>query len=100
MATGNGDSVRQEIVVPAGLEEAFRTFTEELRWWPSEFTWSRDKLVDIAIECEAGGACYETGPYGFPCDWGRVLKCDPPDRLVLSWQIGADRRGTWAAIPA
>jgi hypothetical protein len=27
---------------------------------------------------------------GSECDWGRVAAWDPPDRVVLLWQIGAD----------
>jgi uncharacterized protein YndB with AHSA1/START domain len=27
---------------------------------------------------------------GSECDWGRVLTCDPPHRIVVSWQITAN----------
>ena len=38
-----------------------------------------------------GGFCFERGPHGFTCHWGRVLVWDPPARLVLAWQIAPDR---------
>jgi uncharacterized protein YndB with AHSA1/START domain len=27
---------------------------------------------------------------GSECDWGRVLACDPPHQIVVSWQINAN----------
>ena len=38
-----------------------------------------------------GGLCFERGPHGFTCHWGRVLAWEPPTRLVLTWQIDPDR---------
>ncbi|WP_419539844.1 SRPBCC domain-containing protein [Natronogracilivirga saccharolytica] len=37
------------------------------------------------------GRCFERGPHGFECDWGRVLAFDPPSRIVFTWQIAPDR---------
>jgi uncharacterized protein YndB with AHSA1/START domain len=48
-------------------------------------------LVDIGIEPGIGGMCYEVGPHGFRCDFGRVLAWEPGERLVFSWQISANR---------
>ena len=73
-------------------EQSFDVFTDGLgTWWPQEYTWSGDTLAEIGIERGAGGFCYEFGPHGFRCDWGRVLVWDPPRRLVLTWQIGPHR---------
>jgi uncharacterized protein YndB with AHSA1/START domain len=91
MADSNGGIVR-EIVVGVSREAAFEAFTSGLgEWWPSAYTWSGEKLVEIGIEEGFGGHCYEIGPFAFRCDWGRVLGWDPPDRVVLSWQIGPQR---------
>ncbi len=86
------DSVRCEVEVHAQPERAFAAFTEDLgSWWPAEYTWAQTTLEDIAIEAREGGRCHETGPHGFSCDWGRVLDCEPPRRLVFTWQISPDR---------
>jgi len=86
------DPVRHEVEVPVASERAFAAFTEDLgSWWPAEYTWGQTKLEDIAIEPKQGGRCHETGPHGFSCDWGRVVECEPPRRLVFTWQISPDR---------
>jgi uncharacterized protein YndB with AHSA1/START domain len=86
------DPVRHEVEVAAAPERAFASFTDELgSWWPAEYTWAQTTLEDIAIEGREGGRCHETGPHGFSCDWGRVVACDPDERLVFTWQISPDR---------
>lgn len=78
--------------VPVPVERAFALFVDELAsWWPAEYTWSGDVLDTIAIEPRVGGMCFERGPHGFRCDWGRVLTLRRPDRIVFSWQIGPNR---------
>lgn len=85
--------VTSRLWVPANADHAFEVFTLRLSdWWVKEYTWSGpDALVDIGIEAGEGGMAYEIGPHGFRADWGRVLVWQPPHRLVLTWQIGADR---------
>ncbi|MGH8929928.1 MAG: SRPBCC family protein, partial [Egibacteraceae bacterium] len=86
------EPVRVSVTVEAPAERAFALFTEGLgSWWPADYTWARDTLDTIGIEPRLGGRCFERGPHGFTCDWGRVLAWDPPQRLVLSWQIGPRR---------
>lgn len=86
------DAVRRTMTVPATAAQAFSIFTDKLAtWWPPEYTWSQDVLDIIAIEPEEGGRCFERGPHGFECDWGRVLVWDPPHRLVFTWQISPRR---------
>jgi uncharacterized protein YndB with AHSA1/START domain len=80
------------VSVPGTPEQAFAAFTAELgQWWPPEYTWSQDQLAEIGIDARESGLCFEIGPHGFRCDWGRVLAWEPPDRLVLAWQIGPTR---------
>jgi uncharacterized protein YndB with AHSA1/START domain len=85
--------IHQDLEIAADAGTAFEAFTDGLRnWWPPEYTWSgQSVLVDIGIEPGAGGMCFEIGPHGFRCDWGRVLVWDPPRRLVFHWQIGPGR---------
>jgi uncharacterized protein YndB with AHSA1/START domain len=85
------DSIRQAVTVPVPVEQAFAAFTDLARWWPQEYTWSADTLEAIGIEPREGRHCFERGPHGFTCHWGRVLVWDPPGRLVLAWQIAPDR---------
>ncbi len=86
-------SLRASVSVAAPAVIAFQTFTEHLdRWWVREFTWSGPRcLHTIGIEPHLNGKAYEIGPHGFRLDWGRVLVWDPPQRLVLAWQIAPDR---------
>jgi uncharacterized protein YndB with AHSA1/START domain len=85
-------TIRHSLTVPRPPDEAFALFTERLgSWWPREYTWSQQVLDAIGIEPYAGGMCYERGPHGFRCDWGRVLTWQPPQRLVLAWQISPRR---------
>ena len=79
-------------MVNCSAERAFVLFTDGLgSWWPPEYTWSAAKLERMQIVRRPGGRCFERGPHGFHCDWGRVTVCEPPARLVLAWQINADR---------
>jgi len=86
------NSVRKVVRVEAPLEVAWRVFTEELAtWWPLDrYTIGKAKAVDAVIEPRVGGRWYERGEDGNTCDWGSVLTWEPPDRLVLSWDITAD----------
>jgi len=80
------------ITVPAPPAHAFTTFTEAMTaWWPAEYTWAQRTLVEIGIEPREGGHCFERGPHGFRCDWGRVVTCEPPDRIAFTWQISPQR---------
>ena len=83
--------VRRSIEVPASPAFAFAAFVHLDRWWPSEYTWSGHALVLIGMEPREGGFCYELGPNGFRCDWGRVVTWRPASALSFTWQIGPDR---------
>jgi|SRR5690606_34185723 len=86
------EPIRHTLSVTSDPANAFALFTEELgRWWPHEYTWGQQALEAIGIEPFPDGMCYERGPHGFRCDWGRVLVWEPPHRLVLAWQISPRR---------
>lgn len=74
------------------VEKAFGMFVNDLNsWWPKEYSWAGDVLEKIAIEPFENGRCFEVGPLGFQCDWGRVLEFQSPQRILFTWQIGPDR---------
>jgi uncharacterized protein YndB with AHSA1/START domain len=86
------ETVNAAVVVEVPPERAFEVFASELAsWWPPQYTWSQEVLEDIGIEPYEGGMCFERGPHGFRCDWGRVLAWEPPRRLVFAWQISPGR---------
>jgi uncharacterized protein YndB with AHSA1/START domain len=85
-------SIKLELSVQVPISEAFWGFITEINsWWPQEYTWAGNKLIKIAIEPKLNGRCYEIGPHGFQCDWGRVLVWEPPKRILFTWQIAPDR---------
>ena len=80
--------IRRTVKLSASIEQAFDFFTKEFsRWWPKDYTWSKDCLEQIVIEPKINGRCFEIGPYNFICQWGRVLVWDPPYQLKFTWQI-------------
>lgn len=84
--------IEQAVLVSLGPAEAFKLFFEKLqRWWPREYTWGNEVMEAIGIEPGIGGLCFERGPHGFRCDWGRVLEWQPPHHVKLAWQIGPHR---------
>ena len=82
------DVVRTSIVVNAPLERAFSVFTAGIdTWWPRSHTIGDSPLAEMVLECREGGRAYGLGEDGSEADWGRVLVYEPPDRIVVSWDI-------------
>ncbi|HSQ31523.1 MAG TPA: SRPBCC family protein [Gemmatimonadaceae bacterium] len=80
--------VRKSIAVKAGVEEAFRIFTEDFdSWWPRSHHIGKSPMKRAVVECRQGGRCYTVQEDGSDCDWGTVLAWEPPRRVVLAWQI-------------
>ena len=80
--------VRKSITVKTGVEHAFRAFTEGIDdWWPRAHHIGKAPMKKIFIEGRDGGRCYTEQTDGTECDWGSVLVCDPPRRLVIAWQV-------------
>jgi len=88
------EPVRRSVTVATGIERAFTAFTTGMdRWWPRQGkSIGSAPLAEVVLEPFVGGRWFERGVDGSECDWGRVLSFEPPHRLVLAWQIGADWR--------
>jgi uncharacterized protein YndB with AHSA1/START domain len=83
-------SVRSSIVVEAPLERAFSVFTEGIgSWFPSAYNLLDVDIAERVFEPRVGGRIYDRGTDGTECHWARVLAYEPPERVVFSWDIGA-----------
>ena len=60
-------------------------------WWKPGHHIGENPFTDIVVEPFAGGRWAEVDAEGRDCTWGQVLVWEPPDRVVLAWQID----GTW-----
>ncbi len=89
MSTQTTDtSVQSTIVVDAPIERAFTVFTDGMgSWWPREHHILQVDLAETVFEAREGGHVYDRGVDGSECHWGRVLAYEPPDRVVISWDI-------------
>jgi len=86
--TEHGVSVQRSVTVKAGLEHAFSVFTDGFdTWWPRSHHIGKKPLMKAVIEPRAGGRCFGREPDGNDCQWGTVTTWDPPNRLVIAWQI-------------
>jgi uncharacterized protein YndB with AHSA1/START domain len=82
------NSVKQSIVVEAPIERAFKVFTEEFgSFKPAEHNLLRVEIAETVFERRVGGYLYDRGVDGSECRWARVLAYEPPNRVLLSWNI-------------
>jgi uncharacterized protein YndB with AHSA1/START domain len=81
-------SVRTQVVVEAPVERAFRVFTEDFgRFKPPEHNLLSAEIAETVFEPRVGGHLYDRGADGSECRWARVLVYEPPNRVVISWDI-------------
>lgn len=86
-------SVRLQIVVEAPVDRAFRVFTEQFgSFKPREHNLLAVPIADTVFEPRVGGHVYDRGVDGSECRWARVLAYEPPDRVVISWDISPQWR--------
>jgi uncharacterized protein YndB with AHSA1/START domain len=82
-------SVHHEVVVPASVERAFEVFVGDFdKVKPREHNLLAVDIAETVLEPRVGGHVYDRGVDGSECRWARVLAYEPPDRLVISWDIG------------
>jgi uncharacterized protein YndB with AHSA1/START domain len=81
-------SVRTMVVVEAPIERAFRVFTEDFgSFKPPEHNMLQVEIAETVFEPRVGGHLYDRGVDGSECRWARVLAYEPPNRVVISWDI-------------
>lgn len=82
-------SVKQSVVVEAPIERAFKVFTEDFgSFKPREHNMLGVPIAETVFEPRVGGHIYDRGVDGSECRWARVLAYEPPERVLLSWDIG------------
>jgi hypothetical protein len=81
-------SVRRSIVVEAPILRAFKVFTEDFgSFKPREHNMLKVEITETVFEPKVGGFLYDRGVDGSICRWARVLAYEPPNRVLLSWNI-------------
>jgi uncharacterized protein YndB with AHSA1/START domain len=85
------DAVEREVSVRVAQERAFVVFVAEMTsWWPAEHHIGDAPIEQIIIEPHDGGRWYTRHQDGSETTTGHVGVWDPPERLVLIWQLAAD----------
>ena len=89
MSTDAADTVvTQSIVVHAPIERAFEVFTRAFgSFKPREHNMLAVPIAETVFEPRVGGNIYDRGIDGSECRWARVLAYEPPNRVLLSWDI-------------
>ena len=80
------EPVVKEVVVPIGIDAAFRLFTRDMgRWWPLDRLAIRTgEVTGLVFEEREGGRILERWADG-EAPWGSVITWQPPSRVVISW---------------
>ena len=82
------ETVRQEIVVEAPVDRAFRVFTEQMdKIKPRDHNVLGVDIQETVFEPRAGGRIYDRGTDGSECEWATVVAYEPPDRVVFTWNL-------------
>jgi len=81
-------SVSRSIVVDAPQDRCFATFVNMTSWWPLATHTIGDAPARASIvQTRAGGRWYGIDKHGDEHEIGHVLAYEPPNRLLLSWEI-------------
>ncbi len=83
-------NIKKQLTVSAPIEKAFRVFTANMStWWPKQHHIGKSPLKECIVEPKVEGRWYEVCEDGSECNWGKVLAWDPPNRLMLAWQLNS-----------
>lgn len=89
MTSTNTAAVTKEVVVDAGIEDAFRVFTARFGdFKPREHNLLGAPIIETVFEPRVGGHIIDRAEDGSECRWARILVYEPPSRVVFSWDIG------------
>ena len=88
--------VRRSVTVDCAVEEAFRVFTADASsWWPvTSHSLYGDTVKEVVFEQREGGEVYELTESGEKGHWATVLAWEPPNRVVLAWEVSPSVIGT------
>jgi Activator of Hsp90 ATPase homolog 1-like protein len=82
--------VKKQIVVEASQQHCFRVFSEGMdRWWSRDHHIGKSPLARMVLEPRGSGRWYSIQEDGSECDIGKVILWEPPQRMVLAWQVNA-----------
>jgi uncharacterized protein YndB with AHSA1/START domain len=85
------EPIRRDVVVGVPQQRAFEVFTAEMtRWWPPAHHIGSAPIEQIIIEPREGGRWYTRHEDGTETSTGFVSAWEPPERVVITWQISAD----------
>ena len=80
----------RSVSVAVPPERAFALFAGDIgRWWSPNMHVAPEPFTEIVIEPRAGGRWFERDAAGAERQWGSVLAWEPPERLLLAWQLDA-----------
>jgi uncharacterized protein YndB with AHSA1/START domain len=89
MTHATATSIQHSITVDAPIERAFEVFTRDFgASKPPEHNLLSVPIAETIFEPFAGGYLYDRGTDGSECRWARVLAYEPPNRVLLTWNIG------------
>ena len=83
------EAIRKSVTVNVPVEQAFRTFTDDIAsWWPlTTHSYGGEKATAAVFEGREGGRMYERQEDGTEADWAEVTAWEPPHRFLLDWKI-------------
>ena len=80
--------VMHSVQVKIPPAQAFELLATRMgQWWPQGRTIGRSPHADIVLEPWEGGRWFERDAEGVETRWGKVLAWQPPERLLLGWQL-------------
>ncbi len=96
MTANRIEPVIKTLALDASVQKAFDHFTKNIFiWWPlAGHSLSQEDAETVVFEAKEGGRIYEVDKAGKEREWGRVLECDAPHRLVWSWVLEAPEKTT------